>query len=82
MFQTKNRKLAMNTNRCVKWSIEVQEFFNTAPNKSITLDVIISQACLSQTGKGFEELVNSLNSDEIKRKIKKVNIIEALLQKS
>ena len=72
----------MNTNRCVKWSEKARKFFSSAYDKSIVLDIVISKACLSQTGEGFEELVNSLNSDEIKRKIKKVNILEALLQKS
>ena len=66
----------MNTNRCVRWSEGVLDFFNVAPDGSIILDVVISHACLSQTGKGFEELVNSINSAEIKRKIKKVNIID------
>ena len=76
MFQTKNRKLAMNTNRCVKWSREAQEFFDSAEDKSIILDIIISHWCISQTGEGFDELVNSINSEEIRKKIKKVNILD------
>jgi hypothetical protein len=44
--------------------------------KSIILDVFISYSCASQSGEGFEELVNSLNSKELNRKIKKVNIID------
>ncbi|MDR3125424.1 MAG: hypothetical protein LBU10_06150, partial [Endomicrobium sp.] len=36
----------------------------------------ISYSCTSQTGEGFEELVNTINSEEIKRKVKKVIIAD------
>ena len=35
---------------------------------------MVSQANESQTGEGFEELVNTINSEDIKRKVKKVVI--------
>jgi hypothetical protein len=33
-------------------------------------------SCASQTGEGFEELINAINSEEIKRKVKKVVITD------
>lgn len=66
----------MDTNKCVKWSKEASSFFETAADNSLTLEVVISQGCLSQTGEGFEELVNSLNSPNIKKKIKKINVTD------
>jgi hypothetical protein len=60
----------------VKWSEEAQSFFQSAPDESVVLDVVISPACLSQTGEGFKELINSLNSNEIRRKLKKVIITD------
>jgi ribosomal protein L15E len=38
--------------------------------------LVISFGCASQTGEGFEELVNTINSEEIKRKVKKVVITD------
>jgi hypothetical protein len=66
----------MSTERLVKWSKESKEFFEKAEDNSIVLDIFISYSCSSQTGEGFEELVNTINSESIKRKIKKVNIID------
>ncbi|MDR3071110.1 MAG: hypothetical protein LBU29_00695 [Endomicrobium sp.] len=66
----------MSTDRLVKWSKESAEFFEKAEDNSIVLDLVISYACASQTGEGFEELVNTINSEKIKRKIKKVNITD------
>ncbi|MDR0977932.1 MAG: hypothetical protein LBL71_02715 [Endomicrobium sp.] len=66
----------MTTERLVKWSKNAQEFFETAEDNSIVLDLVISFGCASQTGEGFEELVNTINSPDIKRKIKKVNITD------
>ncbi|MDR1474213.1 MAG: hypothetical protein LBS38_00775, partial [Endomicrobium sp.] len=66
----------MSTNRLVKWSKESKEFFEKAEDNSIVLDIFISYSCASQTGEGFEELVNSLNSENIKSKLKKINIID------
>jgi hypothetical protein len=66
----------MSTERLVKWSKESQEFFEKAKNNSIILDLVISFGCASQTGEGFEELVNTINSENIKRKVKKVIITD------
>ncbi|MDR0724329.1 MAG: hypothetical protein LBF23_03995, partial [Endomicrobium sp.] len=66
----------MATEKLVKWSKEAQEFFEKAEDKSIVLDLVISYACASQTGEGFEELVNTINSEDIKRKVKKVVITD------
>ena len=66
----------MSTERLVKWSKEAKEFFEKAKNNSIVLDLVISFGCASQTGEGFEELVNTINSKEIKRKVKKVVITD------
>ncbi|MDR2645305.1 MAG: hypothetical protein LBB44_04940 [Endomicrobium sp.] len=68
----------MPTERLVKWSKEAKEFFEKAEDNSIVLDLVISCGCASQSGLGFEDLVNSINS-EILRKIKKVNIKQILL---
>jgi signal transduction histidine kinase/FixJ family two-component response regulator len=64
------------TTRCVKWSEEAADFWETAPDESVVLDIVVSYSCESQTGEGFEELINSLNSENIKRKIQKVNITD------
>ncbi|GHU19946.1 hypothetical protein FACS189472_10470 [Alphaproteobacteria bacterium] len=64
----------MITNRRVRWNKEALEFFESADDESLVLDIIISYSCASQTDEGFEELVNSIES--IKRKIKKVNITD------
>jgi hypothetical protein len=57
----------MATNRCVKWSQDARSLFESASDNSLILDVVISCGCASQTGEGFEELVNSLNSDDLKK---------------
>jgi hypothetical protein len=66
----------MSTERLVKWSKESQKFFERAKDNSIILDLVISFGCASQTGEGFEELVNTINSENIKRKVKKVIITD------
>jgi signal transduction histidine kinase len=66
----------MATERLVKWSENSKKFFETAEDNSITLDVMISYACESQTEEGFEELINTINSEGIKKKINKVNITD------
>jgi hypothetical protein len=66
----------MSTDRLVKRSKESQEFFEEAKDDSIVLDLVISYTCASQTGEGFEELVNTINSESIKRKVKKVIITD------
>jgi PAS domain-containing protein len=62
--------------RLIKWSKKAQEFFEKAEDNSLILDLVISYGCASQTGEGFEELVNTINSGSIKRKIKKVVITD------
>ncbi|MDR1433914.1 hypothetical protein [Candidatus Endomicrobiellum devescovinae] len=66
----------MPTERLVKWSKEAKEFFEKAKDNSVVLDLVISYGCASQTGEGFEELVNTINSESIKRKVKKVIITD------
>ncbi|MDR2399946.1 MAG: hypothetical protein LBD61_05930, partial [Endomicrobium sp.] len=66
----------MLTERLIKWSKESKEFFEKAEDNSIVLDLVISFGCASQTGDGFEELVNTINSENIKSKLKKINIID------
>ncbi|MDR1086658.1 MAG: hypothetical protein LBL16_00140 [Endomicrobium sp.] len=66
----------MSTKRLVKWSKESKEFFEKAEDNSLVLDLVISYSCISQSGEGFEELVNTINSEEIKRKVKKVVITD------
>ncbi|MDR1434106.1 MAG: hypothetical protein LBI93_03025, partial [Endomicrobium sp.] len=66
----------MTINKLVKWGKESQEFFEKAEDNSVVLDLVISFGCASQTGEGFEELVNTINSENIKRKVKKVVITD------
>ena len=66
----------MTTDRCVKWSREAKDFFKSSDDNSIDLCVIISCECASQTGEGFEEFVNSINSQDIKSKIKQLTILD------
>jgi hypothetical protein len=40
------------------------------------LDLVISYGTTSQTSEGFEELINTINSEDIKRKVKKVVITD------
>ncbi|GHT96183.1 hypothetical protein FACS1894122_14320 [Alphaproteobacteria bacterium] len=54
----------MSTSRCVRWSKEALDFFESADDNSVFLEVVVSYSCASQTGEGFEELVNSINSDD------------------
>jgi hypothetical protein len=61
----------MSSERLVKWGKESQEFFEKAEDNSVILDLVISFGCASQTGEGFEELVNTINNENIKRKVKK-----------
>ncbi|MDR2395436.1 MAG: GHKL domain-containing protein [Endomicrobium sp.] len=66
----------MATHRLVRWSKDAFNFLQSADDNSIVLDLVISYACATQTGEGFEELVNTINSENIKCKIKKVNITD------
>ncbi|MDR2781317.1 MAG: GHKL domain-containing protein [Holosporaceae bacterium] len=67
----------MATDRCVKWSTDAQGFFDSYADNSVDLDIIVSYACVSQNGNGFEELVNSLNSEKISRKLRKINLLDS-----
>jgi signal transduction histidine kinase len=73
---TNYRGYSMATERLVKWGETAKRFFEDAGDNSIVLDLVISYACASQTGEGFEELINTINSESIKRKVKKVNITD------
>ena len=66
----------MSIKNIAKWNINSKNFFNSAKENSIILDIVISLSCKSQTGKSFEELVNALNSEEINKKIKQINILD------
>lgn len=59
-----------------RWSAEARRFFDEAQDHSLVLEVIISISCKSQTGEPFEELINAINSKDILRKVKKVNILD------
>lgn len=59
-----------------KWSSEAKKFFEYAEKDSLTLNIIISLSCKSQTGEAFEELVNTLNDPQILQKTKKINILD------
>lgn len=67
----------MSTDRHVKWSENALDFFQSSPDDSVNLTFIVCHGCISQSGEGFEEFVNSINSKDIKRKIKKLSIIDA-----
>ena len=66
----------MYTSKRAKWSADAKKFFSEAQDHSLVLEVIISLSCRSQTGDSFEELINAINSEEILRKVKKVNILD------
>ncbi|MDR2794414.1 MAG: hypothetical protein LBB12_01395, partial [Holosporaceae bacterium] len=66
----------MSTNKCVKWGKKANDFFETAPENSIILDIITSYEYPRQSRDELEELVNSINSKNIKRKIKNINILD------
>ena len=65
------------TVRIVKWAEDAEKFLESAKEDSLELDVVISYSCASQTGFGFEDLVNSINSPEIRKKVKKVEIVDS-----
>ena len=64
----------MSTERVVRWSKLIGNFWEEAKEKSISPNIVVSYSCRSQSGEGFEELINSLNSDLISRKISHVHI--------
>ncbi|MDR2765958.1 MAG: PAS domain-containing sensor histidine kinase [Holosporaceae bacterium] len=66
----------MNASRLVIWSPEALGFWRSAGDNSISLDVIISHASISQTGYAFEDLINTINSVDIRRKIKTIAILD------
>jgi hypothetical protein len=66
----------MLTERLVKWNKEALEFWQQQKKKNVVLNVVISVGSVSQTGEGFEELVNTINSQDIKSKVKKVIITD------
>ena len=64
----------MSTERLVRWSRLIGDFWEKLEDKSVSPNLVISYGCRSQSGEGFEELMNSLNSDAIRRKISHVHI--------
>jgi signal transduction histidine kinase len=60
----------------VIWDDEALKFFQSMGSEKIVLDVVISHGNYSQTGYGFEDLVNSINDDDLKNKIEKVRILD------
>ncbi len=64
----------MSTERVVRWAKLIGNFWEEASEKSLAPNVVVSYGCRSQSGEGFEELMNSLNSDLIRSKISHVHI--------
>lgn len=62
--------------RKVKWSQEAADFWNSAKSKSVVLQFVVSYGCVSQTEKGLEDLVNTLNEPFLQEKIKKIVITD------
>ncbi|MDR1362316.1 MAG: HAMP domain-containing histidine kinase [Holosporaceae bacterium] len=61
----------------IKWNHETLNFLEAAADNSLEPIFIVSHASKSQTFEGFEEFVNSINCENIKRKIKKLHILDA-----
>lgn len=66
----------MSTNRNIRWKKESSDFWEKAEDNSVELNAVISYSCQTQTGEGFEELVNTINSDPVRKKVKSVNIVD------
>lgn len=66
----------MEAKKCVKWSKDSLLFFESHDANSVDLYLIISYNCISQSGRGLEELVNAINSDGIREKVRKLNILD------
>ncbi len=62
--------------RMVKWAKDALDFWEESPDGSVVLQCVISYGCVSQTGEGFEDLVNTLNSFPFKNKVKKLYITD------
>ncbi|MDR0677890.1 MAG: ATP-binding protein [Holosporaceae bacterium] len=67
----------MSTERCIKWDKEAVGFFESVEDYAVELTFVVSHKCDSQTGEGFEEFVNSVNSEHIRKKIRKIFIFDA-----
>ncbi len=63
--------------RKIKWQHGAADFWKQVPDNSVELQFVVSYGSVSQTEKGFEDLVNTLNEPEIKSKIKKLIITDA-----
>jgi len=61
--------------RCVKWNKDSAEFIESAANNSLDLTFVVSHSCESQSGEGFEELVNTVT--KIREKVRSFRIIDA-----
>jgi len=64
----------MSTERVVRWAKSIGNFWEEAEEKSIAPNIVVSYSCRSQSGEGFEELINSLNSDLVSSKVSHVHI--------
>lgn len=64
------------TTKCAKFSKELLAYMDSQPENSVNLVLMISYNCLSQTGQGFEEFVNKINTDQIRKKIRKLNVVD------
>ncbi|MDR3071482.1 MAG: hypothetical protein LBU29_02700 [Endomicrobium sp.] len=62
----------------MKWSEESAQFFEKQEDNAIVLDLVIPHACASQIGEGFKELVNTVNSVKIERKLNKGVMTDAI----
>lgn len=63
--------------RRIKWQRGAADFWTQVPDNSVELQFVVSYGSVSQTEKGFEDLVNTLNEPEIRNKIKKLIITDA-----
>jgi regulator of RNase E activity RraB len=64
----------MSTERLIKWSNKSKSFLEKASYKNLEVTFMVSQANETQTGEGFEEFVNTVNS--LRDKIKEIKIID------
>ncbi|MCR5225341.1 MAG: hypothetical protein K6C34_04625, partial [Alphaproteobacteria bacterium] len=63
--------------RKIKWRRGAADFWTQVPDNSVELQFVVSYGSVSQTEKGFEDLVNTLNEPEIRSKIKRLIITDA-----
>lgn len=64
------------TEKCAKLSKELLAYLDSQPENSVDLLLMVSYACLSQTGQGFEEFVNAMNTDRVRSKVRNLRIVD------